>query len=113
MGRSVAPPNGHVTQLGEGGLGVSGTIKTRQRSPAKLSLSPRTGNLHFEEVVSRVLQENWEKHKRAKERFRSSLNSSHCRWTRLTRELGEMSQGMEGAADRKVHKDIEERMGML
>ena len=41
-------------------------------------LAPGTGNLHFEEVVSRVLQENWEKPERAKERFRSSLNSSHC-----------------------------------
>ena len=40
-------------------------------------LAPRTGNLHFEEVVSRVLQENWETHERAKERFRSTLNSSH------------------------------------
>ena len=40
-------------------------------------LAPGTGNLHFEEVVSRVLQENWEKHKRVKERFRSLLNSSH------------------------------------
>ena len=47
-------------------------------------LDPRTGNLRFEEVVSRVLQENWEKHERAKERFRSSLNSSR-RWrTRLS-----------------------------
>ena len=76
-------------------------------------LAPGTGNLHFEEVVSRVLQENWEKHERVKERFRSSLNSSHCRWTRLIRELDEMSQGMEGAAYWKVHKDIEERMGVL
>ena len=41
-------------------------------------LAPRTGILCFEEVVSRVLQENWEKHERAKERFRSSLNSSCC-----------------------------------
>ena len=76
-------------------------------------LAPGTGNLHFEEVVSRVLQENWEKHERAKERFRSSLNSSCCRWTRLSRELDELSQGMEGATDRKVHKEIEESMGVL
>ena len=41
-------------------------------------LAPGTDNLRFEEVVSRVLQENWEKHERAKERFRSWLNSSHC-----------------------------------
>ena len=40
-------------------------------------LAPRTSNFGFEEVVSRVLQENWEKHERAKERFRSSLSSSH------------------------------------
>ena len=39
-------------------------------------LAPRTGNLCFEEVVTQVLHENWEKHERAKERFRSSLNSS-------------------------------------
>ena len=47
-------------------------------------LAPRTGNLCFEEVVSRVLQENWKKHERARERFRSSLSSSHQRWTRLS-----------------------------
>ena len=47
-------------------------------------LAPGTGNLCFEEVVSRVLQENWEKHERAKEKFRSSLNSSHHQWTRLS-----------------------------
>ena len=62
-------------------------------------LAPRTGNLHFEEVVSRALQENWEKHDRAKERFRSLLNSS-CRWrTRLSQELDELSQGMEATAE--------------
>ena len=47
-------------------------------------LAPGTGNLCFEEVVSRVLQENWEKHERAKERFRSSLNSSRHWQTRLS-----------------------------
>ena len=40
-------------------------------------LAPGTGNLCFEEVVTRVIQENWETHERVKERFRSSLNSSH------------------------------------
>ena len=39
-------------------------------------LAPRTGNLHFEEVVTLVIQENWETHDRVKERSRSSLNSS-------------------------------------
>ena len=71
-------------------------------------LAPGTGNLHYEEVVSRVLQENWEKHEEAKEKFRSLLNRSCCRQTRLSRELDELSQGMEAAADRKVWKDIEE-----
>ena len=46
-------------------------------------LAPRTGNLRFEEVVTQVLQENWETHERAKERFRSMLNSSHRLWARL------------------------------
>ena len=47
-------------------------------------LAPGTSNLCFEEVVSRVLQENWEEHEKAKEKFRSSLNRSHRRWTRLS-----------------------------
>ena len=47
-------------------------------------LAPGTSNLCFEEVATPVLQENWEKHERVKERFRSSLNSSHCQWTRLS-----------------------------
>ena len=76
-------------------------------------LAPGTGNLCYEEVVSRVLQENWEKHEEAKEKFRSLLNRSHHRWTGLSRELYELSQWMEAAADRKVWKDIEERMHVL
>ena len=76
-------------------------------------LAPGTGNLPSEEVVSRVLQENCEKHERAKKRFRSLLKSSCCRWTRLSRELDELSQGMEAAVDRKVQRQIEERMGVL
>ena len=76
-------------------------------------LAPRTGNLRFEEVVSRVLQENWEKHERVKEKFRSSLNSSRGQRTRLSRELDDLSQGMEAAVDGKVQKEIEERMGIL
>ena len=76
-------------------------------------LAPGMGNLCFEEVVNRVLQENWEKHERVKERFRSSLNSSRHPWTRLSRELDEMSQGMEAAVDGKVWKEMEERMGIL
>ena len=41
-------------------------------------LAPQTGTLRFEEVVTQVIQENWETHERVKERFRSLLNSSHC-----------------------------------
>ena len=76
-------------------------------------LASRTGNLCYEEVVSRVLQENWEKHEEAKEKFRCSLNRSHHWWTRLARELDKLSQGMEVTADGKVWKDIEERMNIL
>ena len=46
-------------------------------------LAPGTGNLSFEEVVSRVLQENQEEHERAKEKFRSSLNRSLHQWARF------------------------------
>ena len=76
-------------------------------------LAPGTGNHRFEEVVTRVLQENWEKHERVKERFRSMLNSSSCQWTRLSQELDELSQGMEAAADKRVSKETEARMGVL
>ena len=76
-------------------------------------LTPGTGNLHFEEVVDRVLQENWEEHERVKERFRSSLNSSHRQQTRLSKELDDLSQGMEAAADVKVWKEIDQRMGVV
>ena len=76
-------------------------------------LAPGTGNLRFEEVVTRVLQENWEKHERAKERFRSSLNSSRRRWSRLSQDLDELSQGVEATTDRKLRKQNEERMGVL
>ena len=76
-------------------------------------LAPGTDKLRYEEVVSRVLQENWEKHEEVKEKLRSSLNRSHRQRTTLTRELDKLSQGMEVAADGKVRKDIEERMNVL
>ena len=52
-------------------------------------------------------------HERAKERFRSSLNSNRCRWAKLLQELDELSQGIEAAADRKLRKETEIRMGVL
>ena len=76
-------------------------------------LAPGTSNLCFKEVVTRVLQENWEKHEKAKERFRSLLNSSRRQWARLSQEVDKLSQGIEAARDRKLHKQTEERMGIL
>ena len=76
-------------------------------------LAPGTGNLCFEEVVSRVLQENREEHERVKERFRSSLNRSLCRQARLLQELTELSKGLEAATDGKAWKEIDERMGVV
>ena len=75
-------------------------------------LAPRTGNLRFEEVVNRVLQENHEEHKRAK-KFRSSLNRSLRQWARLLEELNELSKRLEAAKDKKVQKEIDERMGVI
>ena len=76
-------------------------------------LAPGTGNLCFEEVVSRVLQENQEEHERVKEKFRSSLNRSLHRQARLLRELDELSKGLEAATDGKAQKEIDERMGVI
>ena len=56
-------------------------------------LAPGTSNLCYEEVVSRILQENWEKHEEVKEKFRSSLNRNCHRRITLTREIDELSQG--------------------
>ena len=75
-------------------------------------LAPGTGNLHFEEVVSRVLQENWEEHERAK-KFRSSLNRSLHQQARLLRELDKLSKGLEAATDEKARKEIDEKMGIV
>ena len=72
-------------------------------------LAPRTGNLHFEEVVNRVLQENHEEHKRAKEKSVSSLNRILCQWARLLEELDKLSKRLEAAEDKKVWKEIDER----
>ena len=76
-------------------------------------LAPGTGNLHFEEVVTQVIQENWETHERAKERFRSSLNSNRHQRAKLLQELDELSKGMEAAVDRKLRKETKTRMGIL
>ena len=76
-------------------------------------LAPRTGNLCFEEVVTRVLQENHEEHKRAKKKSVSSLKESLCWWARLLEELDELSKRLEAAKDKKVWKEIDERMGVI
>ena len=76
-------------------------------------LVPGTGNLHFEEVATQVVQDNWETHERVKERFRSSLNSSHSQWAKLFQELDELSKGIEAAKDRKLCKETEIRMNVL
>ena len=46
-------------------------------------LAPRTGNLCFEEIVNRVLQENQEERERAKKKFRSLFNRSLHWWAKL------------------------------
>ena len=76
-------------------------------------LAPRTGNLHFEEVVNRVLQENHEEHKRAKKKSVFLLNRSLCQQARLLKELDELSKRLEAAKDKKVQKEIDERMGVI
>ena len=90
-------------------------VQSRHNRGSLLSylLALRTSNLRFEEVITQVLQENWETHERAKERFRSALNSSHRRRAKLLQELDELSQGIEATMDRKLHKQTEERIGIL
>ena len=76
-------------------------------------LAPGTGNLRFKEVVNRVLQENWEEHKKAKEKSRSSLNRSLHQQAMLLEELDELSKKLQAAKDKKVQKDVDERMGVV
>ena len=65
-------------------------------------LAPGTGNLHFEEVVSRDLQENHEEHERARKKSVSSLNRSFRQWAKLLEELDELSKRLEAAKDEKA-----------
>ena len=60
-------------------------------------LAPRTGNLRFEEVVNRVLQENQEEHKKAKKKSRSSLNRSLRWWAMLLRRARQTVQEVGGS----------------
>ena len=76
-------------------------------------LAPRTGNLCFEEVVNRVLQENHEEHKRVKKKSVSSFNRSLRQQARLSEELNKLSKRLEAAKDKKVQKEIDERIGVI
>ena len=109
MGSSVAALSGQEKEASES------LVLSRHVIGHLLSylLAPGTGNLRFEEVATRVVHENWEVHERAKERFRSSLNSNCCRRAKLLKELDELSQGIEATMDKKLHKETELRMGML
>ena len=76
-------------------------------------LAPRTGNCHYEEVVSRVLQENYERHERMKQQSASSL----CKYTnwraKLLEEMDTLSKSMEVARGWKAQKEIEEKISVL
>ena len=74
-------------------------------------LAPGTGNFHFEEVATQVVEENWEAHKRAKGRLRTSLHSNHHRQAKLLKELDDLSKGFE--ATRKPCKETKIRTGIL
>ena len=74
-------------------------------------LAPGTGNLLFEEVVTQVVEENWEAHKRAKGRLRTSLHSNCHWWAKLLKELDDLSKGFKAA--RKPHKETEIRIGIF
>ena len=76
-------------------------------------LAPGTGNLCFDEVVNRVLQENHEEHERARKKSASLLNRSLCQWAKLLEELNELSKRLETAEDEKAWKEIDERMGVI
>ena len=76
-------------------------------------LAPRTGNLCFEEVVNRVLQEIHEEHRRAKKKSVPLLNRSLCWQARLLDKLNKLSKRLEAAKDKKVQKEIDERMGVI
>ena len=76
-------------------------------------LAPGTGNLRFEEVVNRVLQENREEHRRAKEKSTFSLNRSLHWQTRLLEELNELSKRLEAAKDKKVQREVDKRMDVI
>ena len=74
-------------------------------------LASGTGNLRFEEVVTQVVEENWEVHKRAKGRLRTLLHSNHHQQAKLLKELDDLSKGFE--ATRKPCKETEIRIGIL
>ena len=76
-------------------------------------LAPRTGNLCFEEVVNRVLQENHEEHKRGKKKSVSSLNRSLHQRANLLQELDELSKRLEAAKDKKAWREIDKSMGVI
>ena len=68
-------------------------------------LAPRTSNLHFEEVATQVVEENWEAHERAKGRLWTLLHSN-CHWpAKHLKELDDLSKVFEAA--RKPHKESE------
>ena len=109
----MAALSGHVPQLVEE-ASESLVLLRHVRGPLlSYLLAPRTGNLCFEEVATRVIEENWEMHERVKERFRSSLNSSCHQQAKLLQELDELSKGIEAAKNRKLCKETEIRMGVL
>ena len=76
-------------------------------------LAPRTGNLCFEEVVSRVLQENHEGHKRMKRKSLSLFQEGWDQWSRLLGELDKLSKALDAAKGKKAQREIEERMSVL
>ena len=70
-------------------------------------LAPGTTNLCHEEVINRVLQENYEMHDKAKEKARISLTKYTDKRAKYCQEYDELIKRLDATSDKKLQKDLE------
>ena len=87
---------------------------THTRGPLlRYFLAPGTANLHREEVIDKVLKENYQAHERAKDKVRVSLAKCMDRRARYYHERDELLKRLDMTSDDQLRKEIECREAVV
>ena len=81
---------------------------THTRGPLlRYFVAPGTANLHHEEVIDKVLEENYQAHERAKDKVRASLTKCMDRRAKYYHEQDELLKRLDTTSDDQLREEFE------